>query len=272
MSIHQRRPGGGHQRGQALTEFLAVSLALVPLFLLIPILAKYQDIGHATQMASRYIAFEATTRNDTMSTWRPEAELANDVRRRFFTRADAPIRTNEIADDSANQRHRSWRGPTGDPLIANVNTDVMLSFGAARNDRHANAFIAANDGTIFALHDELGLRARGIYRGNVSVRLANLPQGLQLYEPFDRLNLVIERSTSLLIEPWAGRDATQVIARVGGSPAVFPAGRLAALRPMVDAGVRIIDAPGGEQAPLLGQLEFWRDVVPNDRLATGAPR
>lgn len=46
----------GLQRGQALTEFLVISVAMVPLFLLMPVIAKYQDVSHSTQMASRYSA------------------------------------------------------------------------------------------------------------------------------------------------------------------------------------------------------------------------
>lgn len=44
----------GMQQGQALAEFPAISVAMVPLFLLIPVIAKYQDISNSTQMASRY--------------------------------------------------------------------------------------------------------------------------------------------------------------------------------------------------------------------------
>ena len=64
------------QAGQALTEFLVVALALIPLFLLIPMIAKYQDIGHSTQMASRYAAFEATIRNDAHGAFKTDANAA----------------------------------------------------------------------------------------------------------------------------------------------------------------------------------------------------
>ncbi len=47
------------QRGQAMTEFLIVaSFVLVPLFLGVPMLAKYIDIKHATIQAARYQAWE----------------------------------------------------------------------------------------------------------------------------------------------------------------------------------------------------------------------
>ena len=55
------------QHGQALVEFLVASVAIVSLFLQVPVIAKYQDIGNSTQMASRYVAFDAMNRNDTIS-------------------------------------------------------------------------------------------------------------------------------------------------------------------------------------------------------------
>jgi hypothetical protein len=55
------------QHGQALVEFLVASMAIVPLFFLIPVIIKYQGINNSTQLASRYVAFDAMHRNDTIS-------------------------------------------------------------------------------------------------------------------------------------------------------------------------------------------------------------
>ena len=73
--LRQARAAGSHA-GQALTEFLVVSLVLIPLFLLIPMIGKYQDISHATQLASRYAAFDAVLRNDSENAWKTPALLA----------------------------------------------------------------------------------------------------------------------------------------------------------------------------------------------------
>lgn len=255
-----------HQQGQALTEFLAISVAMVPLFLLIPVIAKYQDVSHSTQMASRYVAFEAMNRNDSMGTWKPENQLADEVRRRFFSNSDAPIKTNDVAGNFPANRNLFWNDPKGDPLIANFNNDVNISFGFNSNPQHNGAFSSTADGTPFPLFSQLGLQARGIYTANVSVTLANLPAGLKFYEPFDQINLVIARSTSLIFDPWAAKDTQQVESRVGSNPAIFPAASLQAISPIVDAAVTIIDAPGLISGPKLGKLDFWRDVVPVDRL------
>lgn len=256
------------QRGQALTEFLVAAVALVPLFLLIPLIAKYQDIAHTTQLASRYVAFDSFTRNDSVGTAKSEGQLADEVRRRFFSNADAPIKTDDVAGNFLAHQNLFWRGPSNTALIRDFGTDVGVSFGAGNGASHGAGFSAASDGVPFILHDRLALRARGVYTANVSVALANLPAGLKFFEPFDRIDLNVGRSTSVAIDPWAARDPAQIEAKIVGHPELFPTAPLAALTPAVDAAVRAIDAPAGLSGPLLGQLDFWRDVVPNDRLKT----
>lgn len=254
------------QRGQALTEFLVAAVALIPLLLLTPVIAKYQDIGSSTQAASRYVAFDAMTRNDSVSSWKPEAQLADEVRRRFFSNIDAPIKTNDVAGNFKAHQNLFWRDPRDAPLIADFNSDVTVSFGASRAGTHGGGFSAASDGAIFVLHDQLGLPAKGIYTANVSVKVANLPAGLKFYTPFDQINLSIGRSTSVAIDAWTAKNPSQVESKIAASPVIFPVGNLAAVSPVVDAAVGIIDLPGGISGPQLGRLEFWRDVVPRDRL------
>ena len=256
------------QRGQALTEFLGAAVALVPLFLLIPLIAKYQDIAHTTQLATRYVAFDSFARNDSVGTAKSESQLADEIRRRFFSNADAPIKTDDVAGNFLAHRNLFWRGPSNAALIRDFGNDVSVGFGAGNGASHDAAFSAGSDGLPFVLHNQLGLRARGVYTANVSVVLANLPAGLKFFEPFDRINLNVGRSTSVAIDPWAARDPAQVEAKVSGHPDLFLTGPLAALTPAVDTAVHAIDAPAGLSGPLLGQLDFWRDVVPNDRLKT----
>lgn len=255
------------QRGQALTEFLVLAFALMPLFLLMPMIARYQDIVSATQQASRYVAFAATTRNDTVTAgWTPEGELANEVRRRFFGNSDAPIKTKDGAKDEESYRSAFWRGPTGDPLIASFG-DVNVSFGGNNGTQHAQAFTSINDRASFSGVDGiLGLSTRGIYRANVSVKLAKLPANLKFYEPFDKIDLSITRHASVLLDPWTANSPSQVEQRIGGNAGLFPAGQVGdAVSVLGNVGVTVIEGTH-LPAPLLGQLDFWRDVVPDDRL------
>ena len=51
------------QRGQALAETIVViSFVIVPFFVAVPLLAKYQDMRQATVSASRTAAFECSVR------------------------------------------------------------------------------------------------------------------------------------------------------------------------------------------------------------------
>jgi len=240
---------------------------LVPIFLLLPVIAKYQDISNATQLASRYVAFEAMARNDgTSAGWKPVAELANDVRMRFFANPNASIKTQEGTDDALAHQNLFWRDPQDKSLIKAINNDVSVSFGSTYGSDHSDAFSSADDGASFLNHGSLGLQARGIYTANVSVKLANLPSGLRFYEPFDQINLTIRRGTSVLIDPWAAKNAPQIEAKIAAAPTFFPVGGLAGVSSSVDAYVSIIDVLGGLSGPKLGRLDFWTDVVPTDRL------
>lgn len=261
---HAKLVRAAHNRGQALAEFLVVALALIPLFLLTPMIAKYQDIAHATQMASRYVTFEAMTRNDGMSTWKTEAQLAQEVRRRFFSNPDAPIKDNDSAGDFLAHQNLFWRTPDNRSLINNFESDVTISFGPDAMPTHAGARTGAADGVPFvAARAPLGLRAEGIYRANISVSLLNLPAGLKSYEPFDQINLTMKRQTSALVDSWTARDPAQVDDRID-NPMLFPGSLLSPLQTLVDIPVQAVEF-GEVRGPRLGRLDFWRDVVPPDR-------
>jgi hypothetical protein len=259
--------------GQALTEFLTLAVAIIPLYLLIPVIAKYQDVASQVEMASRYVAFEAMTRNDSQSTWKTPAELAGEVRRRFFSNSEAPIKTGDTAGNFLANQNLFWRGPDGTSLIKDFDTDVLVSFGPNRRPTHADAFTPANDGAPFNgiagaavginTAQELGLNAQGIYTGNVTVQLANLPAGLKAYEPFDSINLAISRHTSVAINGWQAKNPAQVQTSID-SALLVPATNLRGVASAVNATVTVVEAThiGG---PKLGQLDFWSDVVPPDR-------
>jgi len=263
------------QQGQALTEFIVIALVLIPLFLLMPMIAKYQDIAHMTQMASRYVAFEAMTHNDGMSAWEPVGQLANDVRRRFFSNSDAPIKTNDAAGNFKANQNMFWRNPKGDALIKDFDSDVKISFGPAGSADHNAAFSGASDGKPFIESNALGLQARGIYTANITVAVADLPSVpgsyAKSYDEFKNIGLSMTRHTSLLIDSWAANGPAKVEARID-APLLFPGKLLEPVKPLVDVAVAVMESPKywpsicTSCGPKLGQLDFWRDVVPADRL------
>lgn len=248
--------------GQSLTEFLVLCLALLPLFLLLPMIGKYQDIGHATHMASRYIAFEAGTRNDALNSFKPEAQLATEIRQRFFSNADAPIKTGASANGAS--QNLLWRDTRDAPLIPHLDPDVTISFGAAAGATHKLAFSAASDGAPFLLAAQLDLPTKGIYTANVDVALANLPAGLKSLQPFDTINLKVQRHTSVVINPWVALSGQNIEEKIN-QHAIIP-GQLVAFVPNVYSAILSLFETD-QVAPLhVGELSLWRDVVPADRL------
>ena len=270
------------QHGQALTEFLVLAVALVPLFLLLPMIAKYQDLSHATQLASRYVAFDAINRGGMAgdNDWAPPAQLADEVRRRFYSNSDAPIKTNDVAGDFNGNRNLFWRDPVGNPLIKNF-SDVSLSFGPGAAVQ-TGGFASASDGAVFnrfpvASAGQIGLASAGIYTANVAVALANLPAGIRSIEPFDRINLSIQRSTSLLYDPWNANTTVRTEQRVAN---LAPLNSLfGAIEPLIKGAIGFVELLkfNGVEAgdltevtpPKLGDLTQWRDAVPADRLKAG---
>lgn len=270
------RRTSSRQRGQALTEFLVAALVLVPLFVLMPMIGKYQDISFSTLMASRYVAFDATVRNDSVNSWKPEAQVAQEVRRRFFGNSKTPIKTDDTAGDFTADRNGMWADPTGKPLIEQFDRDVTVTFGKSFGTKHTDGFdpVHGHDYTPFQGHSHFNLPARGAYSANVTVSLANLPGGISIYEPFDSLNLKMTRFTAVLLDPWAARNPDDVQSRLK-NPLINPSEPvLKPLQPVVNLAVEALDgyfiyAPdrlSSIRGPKLGDLTFWTDVVQSDRL------
>ena len=265
------------QRGQSLVELLVVSLALVPLFLLLPMVAKYQDVAHVTQVASRYAAFDATINNDEAeSGFKPAAQLAQEVRRRFFSNPDAPIKTGDAAGDFKAHQNPFWRDPRDNPLIARMD-DVAVKLAATGS-------VDADQG--FTASRSFGLVDPPLYRGEVQVPLVNLPAGIRSYEPLDHINLQLGRQTTVMVSDWAGRHPDDVNARVRRAQGhlLADAGELVGGLDLTEGVAVAADALklpffllelNKVKPPAVGKLELWTDVVPEDRLRTewggGAP-
>lgn len=280
FGARSRRVCSKSQQGQALTEFIVIALALIPLFLLMPMIAKYQDIAHATQMASRYVAFEAMTRNDGMSSWKPVNQLAGEVRRRFFSNSDAAIKTNDTAGNFKANQNMFWRDQKGDALIADFDNDVRISFGPGNSADHSGAFSGASDGNAFKsipfnVSEKLDLQSRGVYTANITVAVADLPSApnsyTKSYDEFKSIGLTMTRHTSLLVDSWTAKNPAQIDSRINQIE-LFPGKLLATVKPVVDVAVGVMESPKYFPSictacgPKLGELEFWDDVVPADRL------
>lgn len=276
MTRHRFFPAAAMRfRGQALTEFLVLSVAILPLFLLIPLVGKYQDIANSAQMASRYMAFDAANRDATVPA-KNEAQLAAEVRRRYFGSPGNGIESDLVASEDAGEDspvNPRWTNPHGGPLIRAA-TDIAVSFGVANATLAIDGYQAASDGTPFnrialARASQANLSARGIFRANVDVALANLPAGNPLLQPFDRIDLRIARQTSVLADAWTADSPDQVQQRSGKLAAPIPAS--GAIESILALAIPVVDLVA-VKPPRIGQLDAWRDVVPADRLQATAAK
>jgi hypothetical protein len=239
----------GLQRGQSTVEFVVLALVLTPLFIAVPLVGKYIDLMNATESSSRYIAFEAMARNSA-SSWKTDAELAAEVRRRFFSNSDAPIKTGDVAGDFAAHRNPMWTDHTGRPFMSRFADDV----GVQTQVDSRNALAAA------VLADPLGLSERNWYTASVTVRTAAIPE----FVPFDAAGLTISRRTVLLADAWTARDAAQVRSRIEeGAPYTYPP------RAMREAFDIIGTIPATIYDPRMRMGDHDWDVVPCDRLIGG---
>lgn len=234
--------------GTSTVEFLVVAIAIVPLFIAMPLVGKYLDLMHSTEIASRYMAFEGTIAN-TSSSWKSDASLAAEVRRRFFSNSDAPIKTNDVAGDFDAHRNPLWTDHRGDPLLAQFNADVSVTTEVSSNSAPAAAFFAGSSGFRLPQNNQ--------YRATVTVR----PRNVAGFVPFDQLGLAMSRNTTILVDTWAARDNAMVKSKVenAGFPA-YPITPLAIIGATLGQAPRLVLDPGMD----VNNLDT--EIVPNDRL------
>jgi hypothetical protein len=242
-------PKATHQRGQSTVEFVVLALVLAPLFIAVPLLGKYIDLMNAAESASRYVAFEAMARNSANS-WKTDAELATEVRRRFFSNSDAPIKTADVAGNFAAHRNPMWTDHTGRPFLDRFEEDV----GVRTKVESRNAIASAH-----TIAGSLGLSERNWYTASVTVRAAAIPE----FAPFDAAGLSISRRTVLLGDAWTARSAADVRSRIEGSPYTYPPD---AARDMFNL-VGMVPPTIYDPRMRMGDHDW--DVVPCDRLIGG---
>ncbi len=237
------------QRGQATTEFAVLALVLVPLFIAVPLIGKYIDAMQAAEQASRYVAFEAAARN-TSNSWKTDAELAAEVRRRFFSTADAPVKTGDVVGEFAAFRNPVWSDHTGKPLLDNFDTAVGV-----KGERSGLNAIAATA----QYRSALGLSNDNLYTGAVTVKFADIAS----FEPFDKIGLTTSRKTVLLADAWTARDPASIRDKIEDSITMYPIGKF---KSVFDA-IGLLPTVVFDPAMKVGDFNW--DIVPCDRLVGG---
>lgn len=249
MMRNKRLAVGGRQRGQSTVEFVVLSFVMVPLLLTVPLIGKYMDIAQTTAVASRYVAFEGEVRHSSSNDgWKSDADLAQEVRRRFFSNSDAPIKTNDTAGDFDAHRNTLWFDHRGAPLLPEFAKNVGVKTTRESMSQPFGTFFAA----------ALGLPQENLYTGEVTVKVADIAD----LKPFDTLDLSITRSTTLLTDPWGAGGPAAISGKIKSASTVFPYKPLelaaAPLKPFISL-LEFSSSP-----PDVGKVE--PDRVPTDRL------
>lgn len=267
FQVEDARRRRGRQAGQALTEFLvAATFVLLPLLIGITYLSRLQDVGHAAEMATRYVAFDASSKSDQPARWRDLETLQSEVRLRFFTDPNAPISSLSAFADAPAMPF--WTLEDGSAMAGENAAGVILASGQANlGTSIADGFSASSDAAAFNLpvRNALSLGANGIYTANVNVDPAYVGKGgeaFRLYGALGGVDLRIRRSVSSLNSDWAAASRDDVVNRITADTTVLPS---TALWPELTDSARSV--PGVEfPGPIPGpRLTAWRDLVPADR-------
>ena len=248
--------------GQALTELAVCAAVLVPLFLLVPVVAKF---GHANQMgqqAARNAAWAATASPAHVLPQR--ADMQRVALDQAFSDPDAPIRSNPDATAS---------GEFADPMLNTFSGRKLLERDNLRVEN------LRQDGSPGYLDDVVSLVPEGLFplnrRGYVTSEIRLEYRNLQnrdgsrptYLDPFDRLDVVQTRRQSLLVDAWNASGPR------GGARSVVdtvrplaPVSRLDGIDDTLDS-LQVLE-PILPIVGALGDLDFaiQPDVVPADKL------
>jgi len=260
-----RIPPPRSMRGQALTELAVMAAVLVPLFLLIPMVAKYGHIKQMAQQAARNAAWEASVSKDYAIPSQREAERK--ALDRNFAIADAKIRS-DVGGVSG-------RGEFGDQMLNTFSNRKLLERDNLQVRRMTQAGSPGRMDDALKLLPRVGKfppNGQGYVTANVRLNIRDLQLSngspARFLEPFDNLNLVLDRKQTLLVDAWnasgprsGGRSVVNTIKPLA------PASHLSGLDRVLDMfkPLEFLPVIGAIGKIELGTIE--PDIIPADKLA-----
>jgi len=245
MSGNLKRPASGRNGGQAMVEALVVLVALIPLFLLVPMIGKTGEIKSNTIGAARYSAWERTVYFDhqnhspsfSMSVAsKSGTAISNEAYVRIFSGPDAPIRGNDgqtgaIASGGANQVTAKYTGVSDQLLDSQtaamsggrspgVVNDVVMTVidflgGGVENCSGGGGGGSPNawqDIVQYLTKGDFFLSNCGYVQSDVTVttKAAISPQ----LAPFDKLRLTFKQTHVVLSDSWNAGGPTHIRSQV----------------------------------------------------------
>ncbi|WP_036209702.1 hypothetical protein [Novilysobacter arseniciresistens] len=246
---------------------------LVPLFLLVPILAKYIHLQHKGEQMARASAWQATVHKDYGVPERARMERL--LMARHFAPANEPVRSTVPAAPSP-------RSPVPGVFLNTFSNQPLLRRADVQLGRYANRGAPGFMDDVLDMAESFPGEFPPNDKGLVETRVNINPQNLRTIDgrpavylaPFDTINLRMESHQMLLADAWNAAGAGK-----GESP--HPRSVLAQVRTLVPSsyldGV-LPDWKIPDVIPVVGVLDnldighIEPDVVPKPRLEPYAPR
>jgi hypothetical protein len=251
--------GAFHQRGQAMSEFVAATALLVPLLMAIVYIGKYADVKHEAIQASRYAAFEqALDPSAQHESANNSAVLIEETKERFFTdgsRNNGKIGYQDTTASlsTAGTLNPVWNQLDNSPMIAKYQ-DVSVKF--SNPSLNSTALTTTDDaGKLF-----FGLSDPGPVEADVEVSLANIAH----FAPLKNVNLKVGATTVVAGDAWNAGGAAAVASSF--TPASVPTSIFAqTLKPLtllLDPLFQLLSDTNGPQWGCVNA-----DAVPKDDLS-----
>ncbi len=240
-------------------EFIVACLAIIPLFLLIPLVGKYLDVKQSSIAASRKLAFECTVRYEDCADLNANPSFADEIRARYFSGNRREVLSNDRpAEDElqAGVGNSLWVDRRGRPLLERY-SDV----GIRADQRNLNVGGAVISGlSSLTGPGRFGLQLeRGIFDARVQVALSSSSRETSFLEQLDSIALKMQFHTAILTDAWSARGPGTRGSRCnsGGGTVVGRASRPSVCNedPVLTAA-EIVYAPASAVViPLAGLLE-----------------
>ena len=255
------------QRGQSLTEVAVMGAVLVPLFLLVPILAKYVYLQHKGEQMARASAWEATVAKDYGVPER--ARMQKLLMARHFAPADQPITSNIPAPPASSS-------PVPDVFLNTFSNQPLLRRADVELGRYLNTGAPGFMDDVLEMAEsfpgEFPPNSEGLIETHISIN----PQNLRMADgrpaaylaPFDTINLRMQSKQMLLADAWNAAGAGK-----GDSPherSVLAQVRTLSQTSYLEGVLPDFEIP--DAIPVIGVLDnldighIEPDVVPKNRL------
>ena len=263
------------QRGSAMTEFAVLAVVMVPMFSLVPLLAKVSDVNQSTIQASRYAAWERTLHNTSS---KDDSRLAVEVNNLFFSKSDELIRSDDGLLTGEEHQNNFWSGygvvDGKQSRLVNDSSSDNKSYVVTTNESLPTVTGALTKGVNkvistmgkFTPGANWDLEEDGLYVAKIGTNIKGnsyLP-GTENCEgnKSDEVFTCIRRHNAILVDAWESSGSAQVKERV---KALVPTSVFA---PVANATKIISIAPFLKEFKYLDKDAFGYvapDVLPPDR-------